>query len=130
VKTALICDTGFSPGRMVRKLLDSVGLLALLDAQVFSDEIGVPKPSPAMFRAALDAVGANPRDAVHVGDLRRTDVDGARRMGMIAVRYAGEYDDQAELPDGDLVIRRHDELLDRIELLPRASGSPTGADAV
>ena len=47
VPTALICDTGLTPGRVVRAHLERHGLLAHLDVQVFSDEEGVPKPAPA-----------------------------------------------------------------------------------
>src|ERR671917_226206 len=36
----LVCDTGFTPGRGVRKLLEDVGLLEYLDVLCFSDEVG------------------------------------------------------------------------------------------
>jgi FMN phosphatase YigB (HAD superfamily) len=50
VRTALICDTGFSPGRVVRQVLARLGLLEFLEVQVFSDEVGVPKPDARAFR--------------------------------------------------------------------------------
>ena len=53
----------------------------------------MPKPHAPMFVAALEATGARPGDAVHIGDLRRTDVAGARAAGMAAVRFAGVHDD-------------------------------------
>ncbi len=95
VPVALICDTGFSPGRVVRKLLASVGFPAF-DAYAFSDEVGVPKPHGAMFAAALRGLGAQPAEAAHVGDLRRTDVAGARAAGLTALRFRGVFDDTDE----------------------------------
>ncbi|HEX9697415.1 MAG TPA: HAD family hydrolase [Actinomycetota bacterium] len=100
--TALICDTGFSPGRVVRELLGRHGLTDHLDALVFSDEVGVPKPDAKMFSAALTAIGGGP--AVHIGDLRRTDVAGARAAGLGSVRFRGIYDDPSEHPEADAVI--------------------------
>ena len=93
VRRALICDTGFSPGRVVRRLLDRVGLLSLLEVTVFSEEIRVPKPDSRAFTAALSALGVPAQGAVHVGDLRRSDVAGARAVEMGAVRFAGHHDD-------------------------------------
>lgn len=107
--TALICDTGFSPGRVVRSLLGRHGLTDHLDALVFSDEVGVPKPNAKMFAAAMGAIGGGP--AVHIGDLRRTDVAGARAAGLGSVRFRGVYDDPSDHPDADAVIDRLPDVL-------------------
>jgi putative hydrolase of the HAD superfamily len=93
IRTALICDTGFTPGRVVRSVLARVGLLESLEITVFSDEIGVPKPHARAFASALSALGSSPDGAVHVGDLRRSDVAGARVAGMGSVRFRGHNDD-------------------------------------
>jgi putative hydrolase of the HAD superfamily len=93
VRRALICDTGFTPGRVVRKLLDRVGLLEHLEVTIFSDELRVPKPHPRAFRSALDGLGVEARGAVHVGDLRRSDIAGARAVGMGSVRLRARHDD-------------------------------------
>lgn len=110
VPAALVCDTGLTPGRVVREHLARLGLLDGLRAQLFSDEIGVPKPDPRIFHAALGALGIAPAGAVHVGDLRRTDVAGARGVGMASVRLSAVYDDPAPLPDADHVVASHAEL--------------------
>jgi len=112
VRTALICDTGFTPGRIIRVLLDRVGLLEHLEVCIFSDEVGVPKPHRRMFEAALEPLAARPADAVHVGDLRRTDVAGARGAGMRAVRLRWHYDDDSEHPEADAVADSHAHLLE------------------
>jgi putative hydrolase of the HAD superfamily len=98
IRTALICDTGFTPGRVVRSLLARLDILEHLEVAIFSDEIGVPKPHPQAFASALSALGAVAQGAVHVGDLRRSDVAGSQAAGMIAVRFRGHHDDGDEGP--------------------------------
>jgi putative hydrolase of the HAD superfamily len=98
VRRALVCDTGFSPGRVVRTLLDRVGLLGLLEVTVFSDEIGVPKPHSKAFTTALGGLAIEAAAAVHIGDLRRSDVAGARAAGMGTIRITAHHDDSAEGP--------------------------------
>ena len=112
IRIGLVCDTGFSSGRVVRALLDGQGIAEHIEAFSFSDEVGVPKPGKEIFAKALAELGARPADSVHVGDLKRTDVAGARAAGMHAVRYRGIRDDEADAPEADLVIDRHGQLLD------------------
>jgi putative hydrolase of the HAD superfamily len=127
VRTALICDTGFSPGRGVRKLLDRVGLLELLEVQIFSDEVRAPKPDLRTFQAALEGLGTSARGAVHVGDIRRTDIAGAKAAGMGAVRFNGRNDDAVidctatecvppcERPEADAVVSSYSALTAYLE---------------
>jgi len=110
VHRALVCDTGFSPGVLVRQLLDRVGLLEMLEVQIFSDEAGVPKPHADIFHAALAPLGVSPEEAVHVGDLRHTDIRGAQAIGMGTIRINDHHDDQSPLPDADAVAQSHAEL--------------------
>ena len=107
IRRALICDTGFSPGPVVRQLLARLGLLDLLEVQVFSDETGVSKPHARMFHAALTALAVLPANAVHVGDLRRTDIAGARAVGMHSVRIRDHYDDRSQHAEADEVADSH-----------------------
>jgi FMN phosphatase YigB (HAD superfamily) len=93
IRTALVCDAGMTPGRVVRDLLDGVGVLEHLEFCAFSDEVGVPKPNWKMFDTALQAIDTKPDEAVHVGDLLRTDVDGARAFGMRTIRITAVTDD-------------------------------------
>lgn len=91
IATALVCDVGFTPARFVRGFLREHGIK--LDHTFFSDEVGAPKPYPPIFEAALRATGTAASDAVHIGDLKRTDIAGARRAGMGTIRYTGLHDD-------------------------------------
>jgi HAD superfamily hydrolase (TIGR01549 family) len=113
IATALICDTGFTPSRLVRGFLKEHGFE--LDHYFFSDEVGVPKPHVKIFSAALDAVGVDASQAIHIGDLRRTDIAGGRAAGMATIRFAGIHDDGWEPEDvtgeeADHVLRHWDEL--------------------
>jgi FMN phosphatase YigB (HAD superfamily) len=110
IRSALICDTGLTPGRVVRRHLDHHGLLEFLEVTIFSDEQGVPKPDGRVFDAALEGLSASPGDAVHVGDLKRTDVAGARAVGVASVRICDLYDDDSDHPEADHVVASHAEL--------------------
>lgn len=134
LSVALVCDTGFTPGRMVREMLARLGLAEHLQYLAFSNEVGVPKPHPAIFRTALEAVGAEPREAVHVGDLLRTDISGAKALGMKTVRITAVNDSgtaagmpggvarrlappEPETSEADEVISSHAELLGALRRL-------------
>jgi putative hydrolase of the HAD superfamily len=93
IRTALVCDAGFTPGRIVRDFLEEHGLARHLEFLAFSNEVGVPKPHPQMFRVALEALGTPPEAAIHVGDLLRTDIFGARAVGMKTIRITQVSDD-------------------------------------
>jgi putative hydrolase of the HAD superfamily len=117
MRVGIVCDVGFSGGAALRGLLEREGLLEHFGGWSFSDETGHYKPAPQAFEAALAALGAEPEKAVHVGDLRRTDVAGAAAIGMTTVRYRGIHDDPAEGAEADFVIDSHLELpavLDRL----------------
>jgi len=119
IRRALICDTGLTPGRVVRHHLERLGLLEHLEICIFSDEVGAPKPDTRVFRAALAPLGVQPDLAIHVGDLRRTDVAGARAIGMGTVRIRMQHDDGSDLPDADVVVDSHTQL--RTTLLSRSN---------
>jgi FMN phosphatase YigB (HAD superfamily) len=112
VKLGIVCDVGFTAGAHLRGFLDRRGLLELFGGWAFSDEVGVYKPAAGAFRHALDALGGvPPGQAAHVGDLKRTDIAGARALGMRAIRYTGVFDDEhGDGPEADLVVADHTEL--------------------
>ena len=71
--------------RDLGELCRQVGLSPYLDFMVGSEEVGMEKPHPPIFMAALKRVGAEPAEVVHVGDQLRSDVMGAQGVGMQAV---------------------------------------------
>lgn len=120
MRVGIVCDVGFSGGAILRDLLDREGLLRRFDGWSFSDESGHYKPAAEAFEPALAALGAPPQAAMHVGDLRRTDIAGAAALGMWTVRYRGMQDDQDEGVEADFVIDSHLELLDVVDRLNRS----------
>ncbi len=89
-KLALISDTALSPGVALRDVLDRLGIGRHFKTMVFSDETGVAKPHPLAFETALKACGAEAKEAVHIGDIERTDVAGAKQAGMMALLFRGD----------------------------------------
>ena len=85
MKLGIISDTGLTPGSVIRRYLSEKGLLSYFSATVFSDELGYCKPDVRAFMKALRLLGTKPAEAMHVGDLLRTDVAGAKAAGMKAV---------------------------------------------
>lgn len=112
IRLGLVCDTGFSSGRVVRELLEQAGLLEYLEVLCFSDEVGVPKPGHEIFDKALAGLGVRPPEAIHVGDLKRTDIAGAHDVGMYSVRFRGVHNDRIEAREGDCVIDRHEQIFE------------------
>ncbi len=106
----IVCDAGFTGGAILREFLAGKGLLEHFSGWGFSDEVGAYKPDPRIFEAALAMLDAEPADTIHIGDLRRTDVAGARAIGMRSIRYRGLADDPDPGPEADLVLDDHHEL--------------------
>lgn len=117
IRLGIVCDAGFSGGEVLRGLLSREGLLEHFAGWAFSDEVGHYKPAPQIFAAALGALGAEPAEAMHVGDLRRTDIAGAAAIGMRTARYRGMHDDPAGAAgvEAEFVLDSHLELPDLVE---------------
>ncbi|MBI5228560.1 HAD family hydrolase [Candidatus Micrarchaeota archaeon] len=65
------------------------GLEKYFDCIVLSDETGARKPSPLIFRKALDELNVKPSEAVMVGNRLDNDVVPAKKLGMQTVLVAG-----------------------------------------
>jgi putative hydrolase of the HAD superfamily len=74
------------PGWLLRADLERQGLAPYLDAVVFSSELGKRKPHPAIYEAALSALGVDADRALFVGDRLVEDVQGPARLGMTTVQ--------------------------------------------
>jgi putative hydrolase of the HAD superfamily len=104
-KIGLICDSGMSPGRVMREVLAGYDILKYFGATVFSDEVGFTKPHPSVYRSALRQLGADAHRSMHVGDLLSTDVMGARAVGMKTIwinRKKVQNRDRTIVPDYEI----------------------------
>ena len=74
LREAGLCQVDEGPGTCVDAVLDS-------------SELGVSKPDPRIFRAALEAMGTTPEETVHVGDSLSADVRGAMGAGIRPIHF-------------------------------------------
>jgi HAD superfamily hydrolase (TIGR01509 family) len=110
IGTAIVsnCDHGTRP------VIDRLGLAEEADSIVLSFEAGVAKPDPGIYLAALDALGARPKEAVFVDDQARY-CDGAAQLGIatfIVLREGAAPGEGVSDPGGHRVIRDLRSLLD------------------
>jgi len=86
-KLGIISNTGRTWGRALIELQKMYGIRDDFDVQSFSDEIGVRKPHPAIFRKTLEGLKLPPEKVLHIGDNVLDDISGAKSVGMRAVWY-------------------------------------------
>lgn len=63
------------------------GFADMCDVVVYSHEIGYLKPDPRSYRLVCQLLGVPPEDAVFLDDVQ-DNVDGARAVGMRAIRFS------------------------------------------
>jgi putative hydrolase of the HAD superfamily len=69
----------------VRDALDRDGLADAFDVWAISEELGVEKPDPRIYRRALEEAKVDPERAVMVGDRLDYDIRPAKEVGMRTV---------------------------------------------
>lgn len=106
---AVICNTGGTPGVLLRKFMQDDGILDYFNFLVFSDEVGWAKPSIHIFQHTLSNLKCRAEQAAHIGDDPVTDIMGAKRAGMTAVWLAPNA--ACPLPQCDYHVRSVSELL-------------------
>jgi putative hydrolase of the HAD superfamily len=68
----------------------------MCDVVVYSHEEGMMKPDPRFYAIVCERLGVAPEQTLFLDD-RQMCVDGARRVGMTAVRYVDNAQAMAEL---------------------------------
>ncbi len=125
LRLALISDTAFSPGTVLRQVMKNVGIDEWFSAYSFSDQTGVAKPHPDAYLYALQQLDAAPTAAVHIGDIERTDIVGAKALGMWAVLFRGDHnpilnDERQETTQADRVVFHWEEVPEALEYIKRS----------
>jgi FMN phosphatase YigB (HAD superfamily) len=87
---ALISDTAFSPGRVLKRVMENDGIAEYFTMLSFSDETGVSKPHARAYEVALSKTDCKPYECLHIGDIERTDIAGAKSFGMRSILFAGD----------------------------------------
>jgi len=93
-----VCSNAPFPPEMMRRQVASNGIAELVDAVVFSSEVGRRKPAPEVYLAALDAIGTTAEKTLFAGDRVREDYEGPVALGMRAVVVTAHADEPP--PDG------------------------------
>jgi putative hydrolase of the HAD superfamily len=79
---------GIVSNNLLKEQQDKVrqcGFEPYVDALVVSEEVGLAKPDPAIFRIALERLGCERDAAVMIGDSWTNDIEGAHAAGIRAV---------------------------------------------
>jgi HAD superfamily hydrolase (TIGR01549 family) len=111
--------SNFDHGPTARRILERAGIAHLFESVVISDDVGVRKPSPRIFRHALDALGTSAADCVFVGDDYEADVGGATGAGLRAV-----WIDRGDRPGSPAEVKLAD-----VDRLPAWLGLPPDPDS-
>jgi putative hydrolase of the HAD superfamily len=97
-----LVSNAFDPGWLLHRDVEQMGIAQRLDFSVFSSEVGLRKPHPAIFERALEALQVEAERSLFVGDRLYEDVRGAAEVGMTTVQAlwfrADDHPDGAE-PD-------------------------------
>ncbi len=84
LRLGLVSNT-LLPGCVLDRHLEMVGLKEFFPIRIYSSEVGYRKPKRIIFQAALDALKLPAESCLFVGDLVKTDIKGARRIGMTTI---------------------------------------------
>ena len=87
-------------------VLEDLGIAELLGTVTLPGSHGCEKPDPALFRAALRALGVPAAAAVYVGDDPARDLAGARAAGLRAIDVA-DLATLSELPERLATLSTH-----------------------
>jgi len=90
------------PTTPLKKTLEKFDITKYFDALTISGEVGWRKPSPKIFKKALQALGVKASETVFIGDSPHHDIEGAKNSGMKTILVKKESineDDKLGNPD-------------------------------
>jgi putative hydrolase of the HAD superfamily len=65
--------------------LERAGLLKNFSVMVFSEDVGLGKPAPAIFMEACRLAGDDPADCIHIGDDLTCDIEASQALGLTPI---------------------------------------------
>lgn len=83
--TMHLITNGFKESQDLK--IRGAGIGRYFNQVIVSEDVGVNKPDPAIFRHALDVAGAEKETSIMIGDSLEADVMGALNFGMDAVYF-------------------------------------------
>jgi FMN phosphatase YigB (HAD superfamily) len=88
-----------SMSNVARHAIKKLNLEKYFDTVVISRDLGIRKPDPEIFNYALNNLGVENHEAVHIGDSLEEDVHGAQKAGMKAIWIKKADEDESLRPD-------------------------------
>jgi putative hydrolase of the HAD superfamily len=86
LRLAVVANGWPEPARLTRRRMTELGIADRVDEIVLADEVGARKPDARIFQAALERLGVEPGEAIHVGDRLDDDVAGAANAGLTTMQ--------------------------------------------
>ncbi len=108
-----------APRRQAWLRLCNLNLHHIFDEVVTYEDTGERKPSPAPFRAALDALGLEAKEVLMVGDWPERDMAGASSVGIRTVfaRYGDTFGTEESGADFEI-----DDIFELLDIVKRLNG--------
>lgn len=104
-KLVVISDAIFSPGRVLREILQHYGLRDAFSGFVFSDEAGAAKPARSVFDKAAAIAGCQVEELIHLGDREHNDIQGPKDVGARAVLITAAKDRGSDKTQADAICK-------------------------
>ncbi|MCO6041701.1 HAD family hydrolase [Thermococcus alcaliphilus] len=114
-KKYIITTTGnvmFWPSAYTRLILEKFGLADYITKQFYSDEIKAYKPMREAFLAPLKYFNVSPEEALHIGDTKAEDFEGALKVGMYACWINPEAERVERIHERGFVVKSVKDLLE------------------
>lgn len=108
-KLGVVTNT-FNPPKEKNEWFKTIGIDGIWDSYADSCELGVVKPEPEIYLAALRPIGVEPQNAIFVGHAQY-EIDGAKSLGLTTVRFNPDKDCKVS----DHLIENFKDLLDVVQ---------------
>jgi putative hydrolase of the HAD superfamily len=117
LKIAVASNVMWWPGSYTRLVLAREGIVELLDAAIFADEVGYSKPNPRFFAAVADALGCSVAELLHVGDRVDEDFGGALAAGAYAILVGSGVKGPVEVHPRAYAVEKLEEVVEIVQSL-------------
>lgn len=86
---SILSNTAFIVGSTLEELLKRLGISKYISFSIFSDQIGMSKPSPQVFELLIlkcQAMQIDKKQIIHIGDNTIADIKGAKSVGIASLQ--------------------------------------------